>query len=506
MADERSTPLNQGTNKWLQITDGGKLQTWNGVDSPAPIIGDDPLVTKTELDDKASLSGTRVNVKDYGAVGDGETDDTDAIQAAIDAINVGTVYLPEGVFLVEKIVSKANVTIQGCGWGTVIKLKDGDYGGGFFGVIEAKGTEESLLDGVVLRDFVIDGNKDNVTVTNANNTENIELNYCNNPKVINVKSINATSEGVDMDYCVNGVVALCYFENTGGYGVHISVDSSRCLTTDCFAYNCGHDNDRAGFDTFTGTYQNTITNCWAIDCNKGFDVRGTKQTITNCFAINSTKYGYLCSAEGSTLTALYEEASGGRALEVSDRSISLNGFRSFDNESPESAILLSNNDITCFGIHVVNATANAIEITGQRITLNGVKLRTPGGNGIDVDSAGPVFLYGYDAVGVVGTSIVDSEGGLFIEGLRQGTNWKQWADGTQMLWADETIDHDDVVTFEKSFVNNNYSISAYSRMSVPGFIGIQSRTSSSARFRLYDQGGSPASSQNISYTVTGRWK
>ena len=55
MADERSTPLNQGTNKWLQITDGGKLQTWDGVDSPAPIIGNDPLVTKTELDDKASL-------------------------------------------------------------------------------------------------------------------------------------------------------------------------------------------------------------------------------------------------------------------------------------------------------------------------------------------------------------------------------------------------------------------------------------------------------------------
>ena len=56
MADERATPLNQGTNKWLQITDGGKLQTWDGVDSPAPIIGNDPLVTKTELDDKASLS------------------------------------------------------------------------------------------------------------------------------------------------------------------------------------------------------------------------------------------------------------------------------------------------------------------------------------------------------------------------------------------------------------------------------------------------------------------
>ena len=60
MADERATPLNQGFDKWLQITDGGKLQTWDGVDSPTPIIGDDPLVTKTELDDKASLLTDRI--------------------------------------------------------------------------------------------------------------------------------------------------------------------------------------------------------------------------------------------------------------------------------------------------------------------------------------------------------------------------------------------------------------------------------------------------------------
>ena len=65
MADERATPLNQGFAKWLQITDGGKLQTWNGVDTPTPIIGDDPLVTKTELDDKASLSLNYGYVSEY---------------------------------------------------------------------------------------------------------------------------------------------------------------------------------------------------------------------------------------------------------------------------------------------------------------------------------------------------------------------------------------------------------------------------------------------------------
>lgn len=30
MADERATPLNQGVDKWLQVTSQGELQTWDG--------------------------------------------------------------------------------------------------------------------------------------------------------------------------------------------------------------------------------------------------------------------------------------------------------------------------------------------------------------------------------------------------------------------------------------------------------------------------------------------
>ena len=50
MADERSTPLNQGTNKWLQITTSDDVQTWDGV-SKITILKD-----SLEINDKASLS------------------------------------------------------------------------------------------------------------------------------------------------------------------------------------------------------------------------------------------------------------------------------------------------------------------------------------------------------------------------------------------------------------------------------------------------------------------
>lgn len=66
------------------------------------------------------------SVKDFGAVGDGVTDDTEAIQKAIDyvyAIGGGVVLVTHGVFVFTSILLKTGVTLRGNGG--VLKLKDG---------------------------------------------------------------------------------------------------------------------------------------------------------------------------------------------------------------------------------------------------------------------------------------------------------------------------------------------------------------------------------------------
>jgi parallel beta-helix repeat protein len=121
------------------------------------------------------------NVKDYGAKGDGVTDDTAAIQAAFSAVGAGaTVHFPDGVF-----VTSADLTLPA---GAIL---DG------LGVLKAKaGFNGAVLRpqaGSTVRNITIDGNRANVTASSG----------------IALGGNSVTVEGVTVRACtVYGIVAF----------------------------------------------------------------------------------------------------------------------------------------------------------------------------------------------------------------------------------------------------------------------------------------------------------
>jgi|GEM_PF-6082264 hypothetical protein len=64
----------------------------------------------------APTSSTIINVKNYGATGNGSTNDTSAINSAIGAVpSGGTVYIPDGIYMIDALTSikpKSNMTLS----------------------------------------------------------------------------------------------------------------------------------------------------------------------------------------------------------------------------------------------------------------------------------------------------------------------------------------------------------------------------------------------------------
>jgi hypothetical protein len=104
------------------------------------------------------------NAKDYGATGDGTTDDTTALQAAVDAVAAagGILYIPEGVYIVTaritRLSSAASFIIQGAGREATIIRRGSTFNAS---VMEWRESHNCSW-----RDFSVDGG--NATYANGN--------------------------------------------------------------------------------------------------------------------------------------------------------------------------------------------------------------------------------------------------------------------------------------------------------------------------------------------------
>ena len=97
-----------------------------------------------------------INARDFGAKGDDSTNDTAALQQAVQAAAGGrTLFIPTGIYLTCKLILPSNITICGEGNGSVLKLLAGTF--------DALLTNEDWKYGnshIVLRSMRLDGNRD----------------------------------------------------------------------------------------------------------------------------------------------------------------------------------------------------------------------------------------------------------------------------------------------------------------------------------------------------------
>lgn len=94
-----------------------------------------------------------ISISDFGAVGDGVTDNTAAIQAALDLGAGYAIGVPEGVFVTTNLTCGPDITIRGLGQ-TISKLK---LKNGTSGAILSSSNAANLI----IKDLGFDGNKNN---------------------------------------------------------------------------------------------------------------------------------------------------------------------------------------------------------------------------------------------------------------------------------------------------------------------------------------------------------
>jgi hypothetical protein len=156
-----------------------------------------------------------ISVKDFGATGDGSTDDTTAIRNAVAVCSGKKLYFPSGTYLVSGIIDLvSNMSIVGDVKQSILKIKSGTYSSANASIFRAANVGNIYIYGI---DF--NGNKGNIgTTRNPINT------------IFNSYSV---------------IYDTCRWISCEGVCLNISTDPQYCQILSCIFYQCGGATDNS---------------------------------------------------------------------------------------------------------------------------------------------------------------------------------------------------------------------------------------------------------------------
>lgn len=267
------------------------------------------------------------NVRDFGAKGDGVTDDTASFYNALNSIASGTVFVPPGTYMLDNfVVNKSNISIKGAGSGSIVKLIAKDYGDNsntnsvatikFF-----SGSSDSFIAKCSISDITIDGNKNdaNLTALDSDGLDCLRFSFCEDSNVSNCWLVNGVSDGIDIFECRACTVTQCHVKDCGGTGVDFTASTERCSAVSCNANNCGF----AGFNTDPLSMECMFSGCIALACDVGFNITGSRSSCSSCTARSSVQSGFAADTLNGVISQCIGESN------VTSNTASVGDFRGY---------------------------------------------------------------------------------------------------------------------------------------------------------------------------------
>jgi hypothetical protein len=437
--------------------------------------------------------GDVINVRDFGAVGDGVADDTAAIQAAVDLIGSGdSLFFPQGVYKLTAriLITKTNVTVFGIGEGSKI-------------------VQSSLI------------GQDTLRLSGCTDTVVTGMHVVGNGMLSGV--------GIRLDACTRCAVERCHISNTRYGGVHL--DGLTTQNVDCKVASCVftdspvtdldvHTTSGAAvqsFGSFTGivienniindgnTYGVRVTMGQETDVGDGVVIAGN--IIRNARGYGITVYrGDVTSAvfKGASIIGNFVKDTTGNVADAVYGNTYGTGIyvQSVDMTSVIGNVIDGANSgttetlLTRAGIGVANATA--VVISGNIVrncTFHGIEIKDPDGYG---DEEGASQING---------NIIDRPGldGIFAHRLSSGVTI---ANNTVMAPGRRGIAVDGAGTPVNGASVNNNTIRApvnggvYAR-NFRGFVSSNTITDSET-YGIYLEGFSGVCNQNYMFFIGAR--
>lgn len=223
---------------------------------------------------------------DFGAVGDGVTDDTQAIQDALNAAAAdggGLVYLPAGVYLVTAtLIVPGGVTLAGDGFGTTT-IEGDTYG---FVILDLGANVD-----ITVRDLEVTQETADYNATGSSPLVNAD-NGSSHIRFERVRLRDSARQGLSMYGADHVTVSGCWIERTGRDGIIIPGPSEQLRVINCTFDETGDDAIAFnGTSTNCVAAGNTIYGGGALLHGGGIKVHGKQVLVANNTLVECNGYG-----------------------------------------------------------------------------------------------------------------------------------------------------------------------------------------------------------------------